>query len=227
MAKKEKPLANYSEVNFVDLWETRAVRHSKGASYGKKGARVYSGRSSSTQEWTNLGRGVFTLGVDKCYFIGGGQQRIIDRKKMIRMVHFTNDPGIEITVSNRQKSMRFMLPGRTIEDGRRLQNAIADGKTSVVLTELTSNPGRCYVATSIYGSYDCPEVWTLRRFRDNTLDKNIFGRLFIKSYYATSPTIVKYFGDKKIFNKIFKPILDRFVKKLNEKGVKSTFYRGN
>lgn len=60
-----------------------------------------------------------------------------------------------------------------------------------------------------------------------TLDKNIFGRLFIKSYYATSPTIVKYFGDKKIFNKIFKPILDRFVKKLNEKGVKSTFYRGN
>lgn len=89
------------------------------------------------------------------------------------------------------------------------------------------NTGACYVATSIYGSYDCPEVWTLRRFRDNTLDKNIFGRLFIKSYYATSPTIVKYFGDKKIFNKIFKPILDRFVKKLNEKGVKSTFYRGN
>lgn len=24
----------------------------------------------------------------------------------------------------------------------------------------------CYVATCVYGSYDCPEVWTLRRFRD-------------------------------------------------------------
>lgn len=24
----------------------------------------------------------------------------------------------------------------------------------------------CYIATSVYGSYDCPEVWTLRRFRD-------------------------------------------------------------
>ena len=25
----------------------------------------------------------------------------------------------------------------------------------------------CYVATCVYGSYDCPEVWVLRRFRDN------------------------------------------------------------
>ena len=93
-------------------------------------------------------------------------------------------------------------------------------------TEETKKSGGCYVATSIYGSYNCPEVWTLRRFRDNTLDKNIFGRLFIKTYYATSPTVVKYFGDKKIFNVIFKPILDRFVRKLNEKGVESTFYLG-
>ena len=83
---------------------------------------------------------------------------------------------------------------------------------------------RCYVATSVYGSYDCPEVWTLRRFRDNSLEKHIFGRLFIKTYYLTSPTLVKYCGDKKIFNSIVKPILDKFVKKLNEKGIKSTFY---
>ena len=26
-----------------------------------------------------------------------------------------------------------------------------------------SNSGGCYVATAVYGSYDCPEVWTLRR----------------------------------------------------------------
>lgn len=84
--------------------------------------------------------------------------------------------------------------------------------------------GGCYIASSVYGSYNCPEVWTLRRFRDNTLENHILGKLFIKTYYATSPTLVKYFGDKKIFNVIFKPILDSFVKKLNEKGVKSTFY---
>lgn len=86
--------------------------------------------------------------------------------------------------------------------------------------------GACYVATSVYGSYDCPEVWTLRRFRDNTLEPSIFGRAFIKTYYMTSPTLVKYFGDKKIFKVVFKPILDKFVKKLNDNGVESTFYTG-
>ena len=95
------------------------------------------------------------------------------------------------------------------------------------LNKLKKKNSGCYVATSIYGSYDCPEVWTLRRYRDNTLDKHIFGKLFIKTYYATSPTIVKHFGDKKYFNNIFKPILDKFVNKLQENGVESTYYDGN
>ena len=82
----------------------------------------------------------------------------------------------------------------------------------------------CYIATCVYGSYDCPEVWTLRRFRDNTLDKHLFGKIFIKTYYATSPTIVKYFGKYPLFNKIFKTILDKIVNKLQKEGVDSTFY---
>ena len=84
--------------------------------------------------------------------------------------------------------------------------------------------GGCYVATSIYGSYDCPEVWTLRRFRDNTLAKTIPGRLFIKFYYAVSPTVVKYFGDTKVFKNFFKPRLDKLVSKLQEEGVESSYY---
>ena len=27
----------------------------------------------------------------------------------------------------------------------------------------------CYIATCVYENYDCPQVWTLRRFRDETL----------------------------------------------------------
>ena len=87
-----------------------------------------------------------------------------------------------------------------------------------------SSSGGCYVATSIYGSYDCPEVWTLRRFRDNTLAKSIPGRLFIKFYYAVSPTVVKYFGDTKVFKDFFKPKLNKLVNKLQEEGVDSSFY---
>lgn len=84
--------------------------------------------------------------------------------------------------------------------------------------------GGCYVATCVYGSYDCPEVWTLRRYRDYTLAETWYGRAFIHTYYAISPTLVKWFGKIKWFKNIFKPKLDKMVAKLNASGVEDTPY---
>lgn len=83
----------------------------------------------------------------------------------------------------------------------------------------------CYVATAVYGSYNCPEVWTLRRFRDNTLDETWYGRAFIKTYYAISPTLVKWFGNTEWFKKMWRKPLDRMVDSLHKKGVESTPYQ--
>ena len=88
----------------------------------------------------------------------------------------------------------------------------------------TSSSGGCYVATAVYGSYDCPQVWTLRRYRDYTLSETWYGRTFIKTYYAVSPTLVKWFGHTDWFRNMWKPRLDKMVKKLNNKGVKNTPY---
>ena len=82
----------------------------------------------------------------------------------------------------------------------------------------------CFVATAVYGSYDCPEVWTLRRYRDYKLSNSIFGRLFIKVYYRTSPTLIKWFGRTKWFNSLSKCLLDKKVKKLQKKGFDNTPY---
>ena len=84
--------------------------------------------------------------------------------------------------------------------------------------------GGCYVATAVYGSYDCPQVWTLRRFRDYTLAETWYGRAFIRTYYAISPTLVKCFGHTKWFKKMWKGKLDRMVASLNAKGVEDTPY---
>lgn len=93
------------------------------------------------------------------------------------------------------------------------------------LSKLKSNNSKgCYIATCVYGSYDCPEVWTLRRFRDDILSESTFSRLFIKCYYAVSPTAVKLFGDYKWFHKLFKNPLDKLVEKLNSYGVENTQY---
>ena len=87
-----------------------------------------------------------------------------------------------------------------------------------------SNIGDCYVATCVYGSYDCPQVWTLRRFRDNSLDHSWFGKRFIQAYYSVSPFIVKVFGSKRWFNRVCKSALNKFVTKLQNKGVDSSPY---
>lgn len=80
----------------------------------------------------------------------------------------------------------------------------------------------CYVATCVYGSYDCPQVWTLRRFRDHSLAQTAMGRAFIHTYYAISPTIVKWFGQTAWFQKLWRSVLDKMVQKLRDSGVKDT-----
>ena len=90
-------------------------------------------------------------------------------------------------------------------------------------TKSNHNSG-CYVATSVYGSYNCPQVWTLRRFRDNTLDETWYGRAFIKTYYAISPTLVRWFGETSWFKEFWRKPLDKLVASLRNKGVEDTPY---
>ena len=82
----------------------------------------------------------------------------------------------------------------------------------------------CYVATCVYGSYDCPQVWTLRRFRDETLASSGIGRAFVHFYYFVSPTLVRVFGDRRWFKKAGRRSLDLFVGKLQTLGVESSPY---
>lgn len=83
----------------------------------------------------------------------------------------------------------------------------------------------CYVATCVYGSYNTAEVWLLRRFRDQCLDKSFFGKLFIKLYYAVSPTIIRLFKNNKVFHKFNKWLLDKMICSLKKKGYSNLPYR--
>lgn len=91
-------------------------------------------------------------------------------------------------------------------------------------TSYSKSSGGCYVATAVYGSYDCPEVWTLRRFRDLYLYQSWYGRVFIKSYYAVSPTLVRIFGETDWFKRFWKNKLDKLVISLKHKGFDDSPY---
>lgn len=116
-----------------------------------------------------------------------------------------------------------------LEDKYRNRNIVNDYVSKICkynssYTLPQESTGGCYVATAVYGSYDCPQVWTLRRYRDFTLAETWYGRAFIHIYYEISPTIVKWFGHTKWFKKMWKGKLDRLVEKLQSEGVDSTPY---
>lgn len=122
------------------------------------------------------------------------------------------DQNSEAT-SIRRKNLSLITKG--LEEGSVSESEIDHSKSS----------GGCYIATCVYGSYDCPQVWTLRRFRDYNLDSTWYGRLFIDCYYATSPFLVKCFGERGWFKTTWRIMLDKLVAKLNESGVENTPYQ--
>ena len=98
------------------------------------------------------------------------------------------------------------------------------GGTPISPVAKKTKSGGCYVATCVYGSYDCPQVWTLRRYRDDTLASTWYGRTFIRTYYAVSPTLVAWFGHTDWFKKLWRGKLDRMVDALQKDGVEDTPY---
>ena len=83
---------------------------------------------------------------------------------------------------------------------------------------------KCYIATCVYNSYETKELYVLRRYRDKHLRRTWHGRLFIRFYYFNAPIVIKLFGRFKWFNKMWRKILDRKVKKLVKKGYLDSYY---
>ena len=99
-----------------------------------------------------------------------------------------------------------------------------DSSYQIHSAQIGSAKTGCYIATAVYGSYDCPQVWTLRRYRDIVLKSSALGRTFIAVYYAISPTLVRTFSKSVVVKKIWRSILNPMVKRLNEKGFSNNPY---
>lgn len=155
----------------------------------------------------------FHLG--SCYYEGWGTSK--DDSQALYWLRQADAEGHE----DAHKAVQMIEQAQILEQKLRERNSYSGGSSQ---STSHKSSGGCYVATAVYGSYNCPEVWTLRRFRDYTLAETWYGRAFIKAYYAISPTIVKWFGRTEWFNHMWKGTLDRMVKKLQINGVESTPY---
>lgn len=91
------------------------------------------------------------------------------------------------------------------------------------LKEQREKKSGCYVATAVYGTYECRELWVLRRFRDKSLSTSRLGRAFTSVYYAASPVAVRHGG--RPLRTLLRPPLDAFVRVLIARGVSDAPYR--
>jgi hypothetical protein len=105
-----------------------------------------------------------------------------------------------------------------------LENALVGFQAVEIRTVIKRYSGACYIATCIYGSYDCPQVWVLRRFRDGRLSASLVGRGFIRSYYALCPGFVKRFGASRWCRRVARKWLDILVQRLKAAGYTDTIY---
>ena len=119
-----------------------------------------------------------------------------------------------------EKLMRVNVPKNL-----KIDKNIFHNENIIISHNGAEKQGGCYIATCVYGSYDCPQVWTLRRYRDNVLGSTWYGRLFIKFYYAVSPTVVKWFGNTKWFKNMWQKYLNKKVNRLNQEGFEDTPYK--
>jgi len=121
----------------------------------------------------------------------------------------------EITVMNSigELEMNFEMRKRYNEQKNALNNlqrSIQRRNSST--SSSSSGSGGCYIATMAYGDYDHPQVMILRQFRDEVLDKSVFGKWFIKTYYHYSPKLVEKLKNKQRINIIIRKALNQFIK---------------
>ena len=94
---------------------------------------------------------------------------------------------------------------------------------SFFMSSMRPSNKNCYVATLVYGDIDHEKVEFLRLYRDRTLYKTKFGKVFVKYYYKYAPRLVQFLRPYDKCNLIIKNVLNifiYFVKKTHNKHTK-------
>ncbi len=90
---------------------------------------------------------------------------------------------------------------------------LEERNTAVVAIVMAEDKGKCYIATAVYGSYNAPEVYVLRQYRDETLAVTPVGRLFITWYYRLSPALARRIDPNSHTGRVIRFLLNAWVAK--------------
>lgn len=151
----------------------------------------------------------------------------IDPPWEFRTVH----PGIILALTNYRSAISELLNYCTDNDKKHLEfmlNLMEQGYNLMEENEehiLKMNPHdgkireqkfkRCFIATAAYGDINAPEVVAFRNFRNEYLLMRNWGRILVKIYYKTSPSLAKYLENHSKSANGVKIILNNLLKYIN------------
>jgi len=101
--------------------------------------------------------------------------------------------------------------GFSINDMDRFEESCS--RVTDKLESLVGSEG-CFIATAVYGSYDCSEVLVLRKFRDTKMLNNRLGRTFVATYYTIGPWMAIFIRRGGLISKTLRILLDQIVSRI-------------
>lgn len=79
-----------------------------------------------------------------------------------------------------------------LESLRQLQiDQIKANDPNFIAGSVPKDSSGCFIATATLGSYDAPDVFRLREFRDTILVRTFNGRGFVRFYYKYGPAVAE------------------------------------
>ena len=89
------------------------------------------------------------------------------------------------------------------------------------------NDGDDMLSASIYGREECPDLWVLRRFRDDFMLDSRFSRGVLRAYYGLGPAAVRHLGQYRFFRRFWRGLFDMIIDLLVAQGYPETPYSGS
>jgi len=86
------------------------------------------------------------------------------------------------------REVTFGIPGNEVDGEFTITVESPDDTDQVTVTAVDP----CFIATAAYDTPAAGEIDILRDFRDDVLQRNVLGRLFIRTYYWGSPPIAQW-----------------------------------
>lgn len=167
----------------------------------------------------DLGGGKFTLSLDTNAPNEHGLREYCNLVALY--VKYIGPNEVCALIEDDLERIRSLWSDRLVDNERSAQGPAQQTLSASTTSDST---GHCYIATAVYGSYDCAQVRVLRRFRDEILANHFLGRSFIHLYYAVSPTLVKWFKNSDFIVNLWRKQLNSLVQRLKEDGIDDAPY---